>query len=97
MLSNDADVVVLVLYYIEKFVRECLQKLWIRYSTHTKYLPIHILYEKLGASFCFVLLNVHILTGCDMTSDVGTKESAIKVKPDKFLHAFSSTDEINFL
>ena len=98
MLSNDADVV-LVLYYIEKFVRECLQKLWIRYSTrdHTRYLPIHILYEKLGASFCFVLLNAHILTGCDMTSDVGTKEKAIKVKPDKFLHAFSSTDEINFL
>ena len=32
-----------------------------------------------------------------MTSKVGTKESAIKVKPDTFLHAFCSTDEINFL
>ena len=55
------------------------------------------MYEKLGASFCSVLLNAHILTGCDMASKVGTKESAIKVKPDKFSHALGSTDEINFL
>ena len=99
ILANDADVVVLVLYYMETFVREVSQKLWIRYGTgdHTRYLPIHIMYGKLGASFCSVLLNAHILTGCDMTSKVGTKESTIKVKPDKFLHAFGSTDEINFL
>ena len=84
---------------MEKFVREGLQKLWIRYGKgdHTRYLPIHIMYEKLGAIFWSVLLNAHILTGCDMKSKVGTKESAIKVKPDKFLHAFSSADEMNFL
>ena len=55
------------------------------------------MYEKLGAIFWSVLLNAHILTGCDMKSKVRTKESAIKVKPDKFLHAFGSADEINFL
>ena len=99
ILLNDADVVVLVLYYMEKFVREGLQKLWIKYGTgdHTRYLPVHINYEKLDASFSSVLLDAHILTGCDMTSKVGTKESAIKVKPDKFSHAFGSTDEINYL
>ena len=82
-----------------KIVREGLQKLWIRYGTgdHTRYLPIQIMYEKLGASFCSVLLNAHILTGCDMASKVGIKESAIKVKPDKFSHALGSTDEANFL
>ena len=71
---------------MEKFLRERLQKLWIRNGTgdHTRYLPIHIMYENLGTSFCFVLLKTHISTGCDMTSKVGTKESAIKVKPDKF-------------
>ena len=99
ILSNDTDVAVLVLYCMEKFVREGLQKLWIRYGNgdHTRYLPIHIMYEKLGANFCSVLLDVHILIGCDMRSKVGTKESTIKVKPDTFLHAFISTNEINFL
>ena len=88
ILSNDAGVAVLILYYMEKFVREGLAKLWIRYGTgdHTRYLPIHIMYEKLGANFCSVPLNTHILTGCYMTSKAGTKESAIKVKPDTFLH-----------
>ena len=55
------------------------------------------MYEKLGANFYSVLLNAHILTGCDMTSKVGTKESAIKLKPDTFLHSFGSTNEINFV
>ena len=61
ILSNDADVLVLVLYYMAKFVRGGLQKLWIRYGNiyHTRYLPIHM-YEKLGALFCSVLLNAHI-------------------------------------
>ena len=61
-------------------------KFWIRYGTgdHTRYLSIHIMYEKLGARFCSVQLNAHFLTGCDMTGKVGTRESAIKVKPDKF-------------
>ena len=68
---------------------ERLQKLWIRYGTgdHARYLPIHIMYENLGANFCSVPLNAHNLTGCDMTSKVGTKESA----------RFGSTEEINFL
>ena len=77
ILSNDADVVVLVLYYMEKLVGEGLQKPWIRHGTgdHTRYLSIHIMHEKLGASFCSILLNTLILTGCDMTSKVRTKES----------------------
>ena len=32
-----------------------------------------------------------------MTSKLGTKESAIKVKPNNFLHAFDSTGEIYVL
>ena len=99
VISNEADVVVLVLYYMEKFINEGLQKLLIRYETvdHTTYLPFHIMCEVMGANFCPVLLNGHISTGCDMTSKVETKEIAIKVKLGTFLHAFDSTDEINLL
>ena len=55
---------------MERFVREGLQKHWIRYGAGdlTRYLPIHIMYEKLGANFCSVSLNAHILIGCDMTN-----------------------------
>ena len=40
---------------------------------------------------------MHILTGCDMTSKKEIKESIIKVKSNKFLHAFVSTYEIYVL
>lgn len=32
-----------------------------------------------------------------MTSKVGTKENAIKIKPGTFLHAFDLTNEVSFL
>ena len=46
----------------------------------TRYLPIHIMYEKLGANFCSVLLNAHILIGCNMTSKAVTKKDRYKSK-----------------
>ena len=99
ILSNAIDLVVLVFCSIEKCVREGLQEIGIKYGNRNdaKYLPINIMGEELGANFCSVPLNTHILTGWDMTSKVGTKEGAIKVKPYLFLHAFDSTDEKNFL
>ena len=67
---------------MERFVREGLQKHWIRYGTGdlTRYLPIHIMYEKLGANFCSVLLNAHILIGCDITSKAVAKKVHYKSK-----------------
>ena len=50
------------------------------------------MYKNLGANVCSVLLNAHVLRGCDMTSKVRTKESAIEVKPDAFSDAFDSFD-----
>ena len=54
VISNDADVAVLVLYYMEKLIKKGLQILLIRYDTidHTIYLSIHIMYEVMGANFC---------------------------------------------
>ena len=84
---------------MEKFVRKCHKIFGLGMAPEI--IPdisqYHIMYQKLGANFFSVLLNAHVLTGCDMTSKVGTKESTIKVKPDTLLHAFDSTDEINFL
>ena len=45
VLSNDTDVVILLLYYFEKFSDAGLHELWIRYGTQdkTRFIPIHIL------------------------------------------------------
>ena len=79
MLSTDANVVVLVLYYVEKFVREAYKNF--RYGTddHTRYLPIHFMDEQLGVNFYSSLLNTNILTGYGMKIKIVPK-SATKVK-----------------
>ena len=99
ILLNDADVVVFVLYYlyyIDKYVREGLKKCAAT-GDPTRYLPMDIMYEKLGANLCSALLKAHILTKCKITGKFGIKKSAMKLKPDTFLSAFDSTDKINFL
>ena len=68
--------VVLVLYYIEKFATEGLQYIWISYGTsdHSRYLQIHVMLEKLGVNICSLSLNAHFLTGCDLTNKMVTKK-----------------------
>ena len=56
------------------------KELWIKYSTGIKsrYIPIHTLGQKLGEGVCSKTLNIHVLTGCDSTSKIGTKAAALK-------------------
>ena len=42
-----------------------------------RFIPVHPLYHKLEKSVINSLLKLHILTGCDITSKVGTKLAAI--------------------
>ena len=97
ILAIDADIVVLVLHFMEKCVKEGFQKLWIRYGTrdHNRSLPIHIMHEKLGADLYFVLLKIHILTGGYMTN--GNKRKSNKSKARYGLDAVGLIDETNFL
>lgn len=39
-----------------------------------------------------VLLKAHILTGCDITSKIGTKNGALKANPEKYLKSFGESD-----
>ncbi len=90
VLSNDTDVLVLDLHYTEKMKRKGMTELWQRggVGNTTRYIPVHVLAEKLGRDICKVLPALHILTGCDSTSKVGTKHSAMKANPVKFLTRF---------
>ena len=72
------------------FLKENLKELWVRAGVgdSTRYVPLHTLYDRLGSNLCSVLPAVHSLTGCDMTSKVGTKKAALKAKPEKLLKQF---------
>ena len=65
-----------------------LKELWLRYGTGAKqrFIPIHTLCIKIG-NIQYSLLKAHILTGCDVTSKVGTKLAAVNsIKKRECLH-----------
>ena len=90
VLSNDTDVVVLLVFYIFDFFSLGLKECWIRVGTgeKTRLIPIHNLGRKLRHRTCSAVMKAHILTGCDVTSKIGTKTAAIKVNPESYLHNF---------
>ena len=63
VLANDTDVLILLLRYMDKFIDEGALELWIRIGNQGKqrFIPIHTLYEKLGMTFCRVLLKAYIV------------------------------------
>ena len=90
VLSNDTDVLVLLLHFMEKFRKKGVQEIWQRAGTGNtiRYIPIHGISDIIGKKMCKVLPAAHILTGCDSTSKVGTKASCLKADPTKFLSRF---------
>ena len=70
ILSNDTDIVVIAAALFEKLAEEGLKELWVAFgqSGQRKWLPIHKLFEKLGAERCKGLPFFHAFTGCDMVS-----------------------------
>ena len=54
-------------------------------------MPLHILYERLGGDVCAILPALHSLTGCDITSKIGTKKAALKSEPVTYLQGFGAT------
>ncbi|XP_031784055.1 uncharacterized protein LOC107981544 [Nasonia vitripennis] len=81
----------LLLYYWIKFEEKNLKELWIRVGAAAKkrFLPVHIVakHEQTGIQLCSTLLAVHHLTGSDYTSKIGTKYSALRSSPKKFLRS----------
>ena len=86
VLSNDTYVCVLLLHYMNVFKKNGLKKILIRYGTGNtrRFIPVHKIYEKLGNSVSSVLLKAHVLTGCDLTSKIGTKERVLKACAEPF-------------
>lgn len=92
ILSNDTDVIVSLLYHMSTFSSKGIKELWVKggKGNTTRYIPIHTLYRRLGRDLCFVLPALHSLTGCDITSKVGTKKAALHANPSTHLASFGS-------
>ena len=78
ILSNDTDVVVLFMHYWKNLKDAGLQELWIRagLGDTTRYILIHVLAVK--SPFTDIIISIHVLTGCEYTSKVGTQAAALK-------------------
>ena len=87
VVSNDTDVCVLLLHYTPQFIKSGLTELWLKYGVGPKvrFIPLHILIARLDQNLLDVLLKVHILTGCDVTSKIWTKSAALKSDPHMYL------------
>ena len=70
----------ILLYFWHRFKRHGLQELWMKRGSaqNISFSPLHVIASKLGElTACKVLPAIHYLTGCDTTSKVGTKRSAV--------------------
>ena len=90
ILSNDTDVLVLLLHYFKRFKENGIKKVWIRISSGAtrRHIPIHHLYSRMPKPLINVLLAAHIGTGCDTLSRIGTKLAALNAIPEMYLDGF---------
>ena len=67
------------------FFQHGIEELWVRagMGDTTRYVPLHILFQRLGGSLCAVLPAVHSLTGYDIHQQSGYKKAALKAEPQK--------------
>ena len=65
-------------------------KISVKFRIHEcqRYIPVHQLLEILGTEKSWALLRAHILTGCDVTSKIGSNSGAFKASPEKYLYEF---------
>jgi len=97
VIFNDTDVIIALLYYVPVFRKEGLKELWVwagRDNT-TRFVPLHILHSWHGNDLCKVLPALHSLTGCDITSKIGTKKAALQTNPEIHLQGFGMLAEIS--
>ena len=98
VLSNDTDVLVLILHYFKQFKNFGIEKVWIRMGSEAtktrRLIPLHQMYKRMPKPLNKVLLATHVGTGCDALSKIGTKLAALNAIPEMFLEGFG-TRELN--
>ena len=72
-----------------------LSELWMKFGTGdtSRFIPLHLIASQIRQIVCSVKIKAHILTGCDVTSKIGTKVAALKCNPEKYLITFGEIDD----
>jgi hypothetical protein len=70
------------------------QELWMRVGIRdtARWIPLHTLSQR---SLCKVLPAVHCITGCDITSKVGTKKAAMEAQLENYLVGFIESMQLS--
>ena len=78
--SSDTDVFVCALYHFNRWMYSGQDELWIISGKcdSINVTPVHTIVNNMDNSVVDVLPAVHALTGCDITSKVGTKSAAFQ-------------------
>ena len=81
MAATDTDIFISLLYHYQQWVYEDLQEIWMLHSqgVSSRALSIPKIAETLESDVISVLPAVHALSGCDSTSKIGSKKTALKV------------------
>ena len=58
--------------------------------------PIHLTVSILGPRQCSAIMKAHVLTGGDVTRQVGSKTSPLKNDPKKYLTQFEEDPQLTF-
>ena len=82
VLSNDSDTLIMLLHFMNRFMNSGSEELWLQYRTgeNQRIIPLHLWFVELGVDWCKVLIKVHVLTGNDFLSSIGTKLAAVRLK-----------------
>ena len=78
--SAATDVFVCLMYHFSRWMYFDLTEIWVLggQGATSRAIPVHDLAERIGQNVRDILPAVHALTGCDTTSKVETKKSALK-------------------
>ena len=70
------------------------KELWLKYGTGTKqrYLPLHTLAMNLGEMKSKLVMKIHVISGCDLTSKIGSKLAALNKNPEQYLQLFGENE-----
>ena len=95
-LSNDCDTLMLLLWYMERFIENGSKEFWLQYGggERKRMIPVHSWCNALGTEWCKTLLKIHNLTGNDFVSTVGSKLAAIKCSPLTHVNEFGECAEL---
>ena len=72
-------------------------KIWAKFGIleRQRHVPVHQLAEILGTEKSRALLKAHILTGCDVTSKIGSKTAAFNTCPEKYLRLWRKVSRLS--